>query len=241
MGSSMSVSPWHICVLIPACNESELLPRCLRSIITARSKLPLQVTCDVVVAVDSSTDGTRELAENLLYGIGTVVSTEAKSVGQTRALATEIALTRYEGSMKRCWLANTDADCSVPDSWLKDQLALAEQNVEAVAGIVDVDSFHEHQPHVKARFYATYLIPEDGSHSHVHGANLGIRADAYLRAGGWAALTTAEDHDLWNRLRAAGSTILSIAKLRVWTSGRRVGRAPHGFADALAAHNEAAA
>lgn len=237
----MNSSSWHICVLIPACNESELLPRCLESVIAARSKLPSQVTCDIVVAVDSSTDDTRELAETLLHGIGTVISIDVQSVGQARAFAAEVAFARYAGPMKRCWLANTDADCSVPDSWLNDQLALAEQNVEAVAGVVDVDTFQEHKPHVRARFYATYHIHEDGSHLHVHGANLGIRADAYLRAGGWAALTTAEDHDLWNRLRSVGSIRMSIAKLRVWTSGRRVGRAPQGFADALAAHNEAAA
>jgi hypothetical protein len=34
--------------------------------------------------------------------------------------------------------------------------------------------------------------------------------------------------------------LLSSARLRVVTSGRRVGRAPAGFAGALAAHNETA-
>jgi hypothetical protein len=34
---------------------------------------------------------------------------------------------------------------------------------------------------------------------------------------------------------------LSVDHTRVVTSGRRAGRAPHGFAEALAAHNEAAA
>jgi hypothetical protein len=38
---------------------------------------------------------------------------------------------------------------------------------------------------------------EDGTHPHVHGANLGIRADAYSDAGGWNDLTVAEDHCLW--------------------------------------------
>jgi hypothetical protein len=81
----------------------------------------------------------------------------------------------------------------------------------------------------------------DGTHPHVHGANIGVRADVYLEAGGWTPLETGEDHDLWNRLSGSGCTKRSIAQLKVITSGRRIGRAPHGFAEALAAHNEAVA
>ena len=52
----MTASPWHICVLIPARNEEVLLPRCLRSVLKASARLPANVTFDIVVAVDSSTD-----------------------------------------------------------------------------------------------------------------------------------------------------------------------------------------
>lgn len=90
------------------------------------------------------------------------------------------------------------------------------------------------------RFRNSYLIHPDGSHPHVHGANLGFRADIYLRSGGWKGLDTGEDHDLWNRLMQATTRRASTATVKVLTSGRRVGRAPHGFADALAAHNEVA-
>jgi hypothetical protein len=65
-----------------------------------------------------------------------------------------------------------------------------------------------------------------------------VRADVYLHAGGWADLATAEDHDLWSRLPLAGASRLSSSLLKVVTSGRRSGRAPLGFAGALAAHNE---
>ena len=82
------------------------------------------------------------------------------------------------------------------------------------------------------------MIHPDGSHPHVHGANLGVRADAYLKAGGWSHVETGEDHDLWSRLTEAGLRRLSSSAITVLTSGRRVGRAPNGFAEALAAHNE---
>jgi hypothetical protein len=92
---------------------------------------------------------------------------------------------------------------------------------------------------VQERFRGSYHIHADGTHPHVHGANMGVRADASLKAGGWLALETAEDHDLWHRLRHSGHCALSAAKLQVTTSGRKTGRAPHGFAEALATHGGA--
>jgi len=228
----------HIAILIPARNEEELLPRCLRSVQGARRRLPAGVTSDVVVVSDCSMDGTRRAAELILGETGAVVDVEAGVVGTARARAAELALERYAGPSEQCWLANTDADCEVPEDWLLSQLEIGRRGFAAVAGIVDVDTFAEHKDGLEELFRASYAIGEDGTHSHVHGANIGVRADAYLGAGGWAGLATAEDHDLWNRLDAQGHERLSDASLLVVTSGRRDGRAPMGFADALAAHNE---
>jgi glycosyltransferase involved in cell wall biosynthesis len=232
---------WHVAVLIPARNEEDLLPRCLESVAIARAMLPPGVTSDVIVISDSSTDRTVELARALLGPDGLVLDTEAGCVGVARALAATVALRRHTGPLNRCWLANTDADCEVPATWLVDQLQIARRGHAAVAGIVDVHDFSEHLPIVKERFRRTYQIGADGTHSHIHGANLGVRADRYLMAGGWSPLTTGEDHDLWRRLPADDGSQLSDAKLRVITSGRRLGRAPLGFAGALAAHDDAVA
>jgi glycosyltransferase involved in cell wall biosynthesis len=236
---------WHMAVLIPARNEEVLLGRCLRSVLQAAIALPPAITFDIVVVADSSTDRTALIAERILHTHGAVTRICDGMVGRARAAAAEIALARYFAQpardANRCWLANTDADCCVPRHWLAEQLAMAaEQNMEAVAGTVDVDSFADHDACVEQRFRATYPIAADGSHPHVHGANLGVRADAYLRAGGWGDLASAEDHDLWTRLRLTGARRLSTNRTRVLTSGRRTGRAPSGFAQALAAHNEAA-
>lgn len=237
----MTYIPWHIAVLIPARNEEALLPRCLNSVLEACAVLPVSVTVDVVVTCDRSTDRTLQIAEHMLSGCGTVVTTEAGIVGHARALAAQVALRSYSGRLRRCWLANTDADCCVPKSWLVDQLLLADQGIETIAGIVDVDSFEEHAIGVDLRFQNSYLIHPDGSHPHIHGANLGVRADVYLRSGGWKGLATAEDHDLWDRLIKTAARRTSTATVKVLTSGRRIGRAPHGFADALVAHNEVTA
>jgi glycosyltransferase involved in cell wall biosynthesis len=229
---------WHICVLIPARNEEELLPQCLRSVLEARKRLSSTTSCDIVVAVDRSTDKTFEIASKMLKGKGAVVSLNAGAVGEARARAAEVALRRYHGPLHRCWLANTDADCYVPKSWLADHLMLCALGAEAVAGTIDVKDFSEHAAGVDLLFRTSYLVSSDGTHSHVHGANFGVKADAYVRAGGWGSLCTAEDHDLWSRLADHGTRRVSIDRVRVLTSGRRVGRAPRGFAAALAAHNE---
>lgn len=230
---------WHIAVLIPARDEELLLPRCLRSVEAARRRLPRGVTSDVVVVSDRSVDRTREIAEQMLGSTGAVLCLDAGRVGRARAVAAEAALRRYAGPRERCWFANTDADCEVPRDWLRDHVAIAGRGFAAVAGTIDVDSFAGHGPGVEALFRLTYLMHPDGTHPHVHGANLGVRADAYLQAGGWMDLRSGEDHDLWARLH--GCERLADADLRVMTSGRRVGRAPLGFARALAAHNGSAA
>jgi glycosyltransferase involved in cell wall biosynthesis len=232
---------WHIAVLIPARNEESLLPRCLQSIAVARAMLPSSVTSDVVVISDCSTDRTIELARAILGTEGIALHTDAGRVGMTRSLAARVALGRQTGLLSQCWLANTDADCEVPATWLLDHLQIARKGYTAVAGIVDVHDFSEHLPTVEERFRRSYRIEADWTHPHVHGANMGIRADAYLTAGGWGTLDTAEDHDLWGRLRAVDGLHLSDARLQVITSGRRVGRAPLGFAGALAAHNDSVA
>jgi glycosyltransferase involved in cell wall biosynthesis len=230
-------TPFHLAIVIPARDEQELLHRCLRSVQNARLMLPSHVTSDLIVVTDQSTDDTFNIARDFVQGNGTVVESQAGCVGAARALGAQRALARYGGPRNRCWLANTDADCQVPATWLQDQLSYANAGFSAIAGIIDVDSFAEHESFVSDRFRLSYLIHPDGTHPHVHGANLGVRADAYLQAGGWHDLFTAEDHDLWRRLQSGRHKHVSDASLCVLTSGRRVGRAPLGFAGALAAYN----
>jgi glycosyltransferase involved in cell wall biosynthesis len=88
----MSLVKWHIAVLIPARDEEQLLPRCLRSVLEACLRLPAGVTSDIVIVADRSTDTTRDIAEDLIQRNGVVIETNAGCVGTSRALAAEIAL-----------------------------------------------------------------------------------------------------------------------------------------------------
>jgi hypothetical protein len=67
----------------------------------------------------------------------------------------------------------------------------------------------------------------------VHGANLGIRASAYLAAGGFRPLRTAEDPMLLATATEAGCAVVQARDITVETSGRRWGRAPRGFSNLL--------
>ena len=241
LGAPMIAPRWHVATLVPARDEEALLPRCLQSIQAARSLLPADVSSDLIVCVDTSDDRTFEIAERMIRQSGAVVNSTAGSVGIARTIAAATAIARSRCLPERCWLANTDADCVVPADWLLNQLHAAEHGFMAVAGIIGIDSFAEHDPSVEASFRSSYVVGDDGTHAHVHGANFGVRADAYLNAGGWGMLPTAEDHDLWNRLQVNEHRVISDAGLRVITSGRRVGRAPSGFAGTLDAFNEVAA
>ena len=127
----------------------------------------------------------------------------------------------------------------VPSDWLLGHLRAARAGFVGLAGVVEL-SEHEVDAPTMARFRASYVTDHDGSHPHVHGANLGVRADAYLATGGWGALATGEDHDLWRRVQQEGPT-LATAAVRVVTSARRIGRAPAGFAADLAALDDAVA
>src|ERR1700722_5959123 len=114
--------PWHVAVLIPARDEEELLPRCPRSVLTSVAQLPEPQRSEIIVVSDSSTDRTSKIAVALLGSRRAVVNAQAGNVGTARRLAAEQVVSRYRGSLKRLWLAHTDADCMVPPSWLADQL-----------------------------------------------------------------------------------------------------------------------
>lgn len=70
-------------------------------------------------------------------------------------------------------------------------------------------------------------------HSHIHGANLGVSAEAYATAGGFMGLETGEDVALVEALRASGARITWSRAPRVVTSVRPNFKAPGGFGATL--------
>lgn len=219
-------------VVVPAHNEEELLPACLTALRSAAGAAGVPVR--LLVVADACTDATAAVAA---AAGAEVLRIRARNVGAARA-AGMARLLRTDGTEgtdpAATWLATTDADTVVPPGWLRRQLGYAAQGWDVVLGTVSVADWAGHPPHTPAVFEARYRSG-DGPHPHVHGANLGIRASAYLAAGGFRPLRTAEDHALLAAATEAGCQVLRAGDITVETSARRHARAPRGFSHALRA------
>jgi glycosyltransferase involved in cell wall biosynthesis len=218
----------QVLVVVPARDEERVISACLASLRAAVDRLTQPVT--VVVTADRCTDGTAALAREA--GVH-VVGIDAGSVGAARRAGVAEGM-RLLGAAaaRRTWLASTDADTVVPRTWLVRHLALAAQGARLVLGRAVPDPGGLDAATV-ARWHHLHPVVADDPHRYVHGANLGVRLDAYVAAGGWPALREHEDHALVAALAALGTP----ARLGpdVITSARREGRTPGGYAGYLRA------
>lgn len=214
-------------VVVPAHDEQQLLPACLRSIEIAAAHPDLRgIAVHVIPVLDACSDDTGAVAPG-------AIEIAARNVGLARAAGFDAVLRREAGRPPAdLWLASTDADSTVPPDWLAEQLVLAAAGAEAVAGTVRVRDWSQQPAGARHRFGRTYGTPP-GGHLHVHGANLGLTAAAYLDAGGMPALASGEDQALVDTLRARAHRVVATGRIPVVTSARRESRTTGGFADHL--------
>lgn len=221
----------HVVVVVPARDEESLVGRCLSALQAARQAaravLP-DLTVDLVLVLDRCTDGTRSVALGHLDV--RLVDLDEGSVGAARAAGVRDALERSTTDLDRTWLAGTDADSVVPENWILEQVRLADAGADVVVGTVRPDPA-DLTPTQHAAWRATRVPGRPNGH--VHGANLGVRADAYLRTGGFPDRPVHEDVDLVAALVASGARVVATDACDVLTSGRLVGRAPGGYAGYL--------
>jgi glycosyltransferase involved in cell wall biosynthesis len=211
-------------VVVPAHNEAAQLPGCLRSVFAAALHVPIPTR--VIVVLDACDDGSANLAAE--FGADAdFISVDARNVGVARAAGFAYARSIGGTPESRVWYATTDADSRVGPNWLLHQISV---QADMVLGVVHVAEWRHYPPEVARRYLSGYSTDGPG-HNHVHGANLGCRADMYWRIGGFAPLKTGEDVDLVKRFERDGGIIRRDSKLSVATSDRRTGRAPAGFAD----------
>lgn len=208
-------------IVVPAHNEEKLIEACLQSLNMAAVHPALQgEPVEIIVVLDSCDDRTGHLARSL--GAKTL-DIQARNVGLARQLGAQAML-----ATGARWLSFTDADSVVGPDWLVAQLA---ENADAVCGTVEVIDWEIYGVRMARHFELTY---EDADgHHHIHGANLGVSADAYRTAGGFLNLETSEDCALVEALESTGARIAWSRKPRVTTSARPSFRAPGGFGATL--------
>jgi glycosyltransferase involved in cell wall biosynthesis len=213
--------PALIAAIVPAHNEEEHLGACVRSLVNASRHPALRgEPVEIVVVLDSCTDASRAVAA----GAGArCLSVDARNVGAARARGAEHAI-----GLGARWLAFTDADSVVEPDWFVAQLGL---DSDAVCGTVAVRDWGSYGERMRRHYDATYT-DADG-HRHIHGANLGVSAPAYRAVGGFRPLESSEDVALVEALERHGAKIAWSAAPRVFTSARRVFRAPLGFGATL--------
>jgi glycosyltransferase involved in cell wall biosynthesis len=216
---------------VPAHNEEDMIGVCLAALLQAASHPALggeAVTVHVVL------DACRDDTEEAVRAYAGRFAAARVALSWSRIEAEQVGAARAAGAVHLLaagarWLAFTDADTRVAPEWLTAQLAL---DVDVVCGSVAVDDWSPHGVHaelLREHFSRTYQ-DRDG-HRHIHGANLGVAASAYLAAGGFAAVACHEDVLLVRALELSGASFAWSARPRVFTSARVDARARGGFGD----------
>jgi glycosyltransferase involved in cell wall biosynthesis len=234
----------RIDVVVPARNEEALIGACLESVLVACDALPKRVRSRVVVVLDDCSDGSAAIARSFGPRIRLMATTFA-NVGRARAAGVGELL---DGSvpLRRQWICSTDADSVVPRDWLRSHKAAADAGALVALGRVLPQAADLDEAVLRA-WHDAHREPE----RHVYGANLGVRADAYLLAGGFPPLASGEDEALVDAIESLDPGLLPVlgvlgvvgepppvlvtelAGSVVSTSGRTIGRAAGGFAGYL--------
>lgn len=224
---------WRVGIVVPARDEQDRIGGCLAAVAAAvRQAGCAGVTCVVCVVADRCSDATAERARAV--GADVVVNHRPRRVADLRNLGLRRAWAHLGTAAERTWLLSTDADTLVPPMWVLDHLRYAAAGADAVAGAVDLDDPHLLPPDALAR-YTALVARRAGAwtHGHAYAANLGVRACAFQRVGGFPRVASGEEHALLARLRDAGLQVVSPTDVRARTSSRTAGRAPDGLADLL--------
>lgn len=236
-----------VVVVVPAQDEERLVGPTLRDVcdsLDLARRRGLVNACTVEVVAHRCTDATAVRARAALLGRhrGQVTRDDRSgTVGEVRDSGARRGLDRLAAHPARTWVLSTDADTLVGAEWVSRILtASAEASAVGVVGLAALDRWRGTAQAEAAYGRLLRSKTYDGNrgllhqHDHVYGANLAVRADAYLDVGGFPHVPHGEDQALVDALAARGHRLLRTRSVTVVTSGRLRGRATHGLAHHLA-------
>jgi glycosyltransferase involved in cell wall biosynthesis len=237
-------------VAIPVRDEAERIGACLAAL-NAQSHPPDAV----VLMLNNCSDATEAIvhafAPRLRFALD-VVSRELPaaqaSAGHARRLALQLAAKQadYNGI-----LLTTDADAVVPPDWIARNLHALESGGDIVCGRAVIDPVeaiaipaHLHADDAReCRLIALLdtiawmLDPEPHDkpprHTEASGASLAVRTNMFRRVGGIPAIRSGEDRAFVRALWMMDARVRHDPSIAVTVSGRIIGRAEGGMADAI--------
>ena len=208
----------QVSILLAARNEEAALPRCLASI-RALNYPPHQL--EVLLGDDASTDRTRAVAEAAMQGFAGrfEVVPIASQLGQARGKANVLAHLARRARGEYFFI--TDADISLPTSWLQAMLSYAAPGVGTVTGLTVVEGAAP-----LARFQGLdwllslamgQVASDSGQPMTAMGNNMLVTRAAYQVTGGYETLpfSVTEDFALFEAVNARGFGFRQVFEPRV--------------------------
>jgi 1,2-diacylglycerol 3-beta-glucosyltransferase len=197
----------RVSILIAARNEEVALPRCLASL--RQLHYPAELL-EVLVGDDASTDRTAAVAAMAMQGFAGrfQVIPITETLGQARGKANVLAHLARLATTDFFFI--TDADISLPATWIGAMLAHASPGVGTVTGITAVDGpglFHRLQGIDWLLSLSMVQVVSDlGRPVTAMGNNMLVTRAAYDATGGYEALpfSVTEDFALFQAVLAAG-------------------------------------
>jgi cellulose synthase/poly-beta-1,6-N-acetylglucosamine synthase-like glycosyltransferase len=244
----------RISIAIPASNEVATIVPCVAALALQPQTLPVGTQYSVHVLANNCRDGTAEIVRDHFGAcdwlrIHEVTSTAGDAhAGWARRMALDYAAEDLVAPEDLIF--TSDADTVVAPDWGGKTLRYFEESFDAVAGIARIrgSEWNQLTPGQRRRFrqltkykaLLSYLRrdraqPGDPwpNHDYEGGASIALTFDMYRKIGGCPALPCGEDRALFEAVRAAGGRVRHALDVRVFTSGRRRGRAKGGAADTI--------
>ncbi len=201
-----------ISIVIPALNESKLLPGCLQSL----QNQDYAGEYEIIVVDNGSTDDTADIARS--FGVRVIPCPDKRSVIYARQAGADVA----GGDI----IIQADADTVYPERWLKriaDRLAAQPEAVAISGRYFYRDAFFWAKVEYAVRYGINRITAAlFGRPILISGATFAFRRNAFLSLNGYRGLSfSADQYGISGRLRQLGK-VLYDRNLYVFTSARRV-------------------
>jgi 1,2-diacylglycerol 3-beta-glucosyltransferase len=197
----------RVSILIAARDEEQALPRCLASLQQLNYPAPL---LEILVGDDASTDRTAAMAEAAMLGFRGIfqVIPIRENMGEARGKANVLAQLARQATTDYFFI--TDADISLPPTWIEALLVHAAPGVGTVTGITAVQGprlFDELQGlDWLLSLGLIQVVSDAGRPVTAMGNNMLVTRAAYEATGGYEALpfSVTEDFALFRAVLARG-------------------------------------